>query len=89
MANSLEKYRDYEIEVQYLTDNNIYKDRGRLADFGQGWIELDKSGAETFLIPTTAIRLVKVLQPPPKVESRLLRPAARPDDEPEPLERRR
>lgn len=89
MANSLEKYRDYEIEVHYLTDNNIYKDRGRLVDFGEGWIELDKSGAETLLIPTTAIRIAKVLQPPPEVEGLLLRPAARPDDESEPIERRR
>jgi len=96
----LEKYRDFEVEVHYLSDNNMFKDRGRLADYGEGWIELDKSGAETFLIPTTAIRLVKVLHPPAQIENRLLRPAARPEsesayhppahlDEPEQIERRR
>lgn len=74
----LEKFRDYEVEVLYLTDNNVYKDRGRLHDFGDGWIELHKGGgvAEQFLIPTTAIRLLKILSPATeKIENRLLRPA--------------
>ncbi len=83
MAAFLEKYRHCEVEVIYLTDGTTYRDRGHLLDFDDGWIELDKGGAygELFLIPRTAIRLIKVISPPEKVETRLLRPSAPPESE--------
>jgi hypothetical protein len=78
MTKWIEKYRGFEVEVMYLTDNNMYKDRGRLVDFGDNWIELQKGphGGEVFLIPTTAIRLVKLVGAPARDVTRLLRPAA-------------
>src|SRR5437016_5932225 len=73
----LDKYRDYVVEVMYLTDNNMYRDKGQLTDIGDQWIELHKGGAagELFLIPVTAIRLVKVLGPAEPESCMLLRPA--------------
>ena len=78
MTNWIEKYRDYEVEVMYLTDNNMYKDRGRLTDFGDQWIELQKGphGGDLFLIPISAVRLLKVVAAPARDVTRLLRPAA-------------
>jgi hypothetical protein len=78
MSKWIEKYRNYEVEVMYLTDNNMYKDRGRLTDFGDQWIELQKGPhtGELFLIPITGIRLLKVVAPPARDVTRLLRPAA-------------
>jgi hypothetical protein len=74
MSAWLEKYRHCEVEVYYLTDTAGLRDKGRLVDFGDGWLELDKSG-DTFIIPTTAIRLTKILGGPPTDSSRLLRAA--------------
>jgi hypothetical protein len=74
----LDKYRECEVEVLYLTDNNVYRDRGRLADFDDRWIELRKTGNETFLIPITAVRLMKLLNPPETMENLLLRPVETP-----------
>jgi hypothetical protein len=74
MADWLEKYRDCEVEIVYLTDSS-FKDRGRLVDFGDGWVELLKQPVETFLVPTTGIRIIKVLGLPPDESGRLLRPA--------------
>jgi hypothetical protein len=72
MSSWLEKFRDCEVEVYYLTDTAGLRDKGRLVDFGDGWLELDKGG-DTFLVPTTAIRLTKVLSPPATDGNRLLR----------------
>jgi len=74
MESWLSKFYGSEVEVLYLTDNNVYKDRGRLADMGDGWIELHKPNGEVFLVPATAIRLLKVLGGPRSEETTLLRP---------------
>ena len=60
MTHLIEKYCGYEVEIMYLTDNNMYKDRGRITDFSDEWIEFQKGphGGEVFLIPSSAIRLV-------------------------------
>jgi hypothetical protein len=75
MSSYLDKYRDCEVEIHYLTDGSSLRDRGHLADFGDGWIELHKSGncGETFLIPTSAVRLIKLLDAPQDEGNRLLR----------------
>ena len=77
MSAWLEKYRGFEVEVHYLSDNTMYKDRGRLTDFGDGWLELQKGiqGMDVFLLPTTAVRIVKIVGPPTHGSTRLLRPA--------------
>ncbi len=75
MADWLERFRDSEVEIHYLTDNNAYKDRGHLADYGDGWLELFKQATgETFIIPTTSVRIMKVLAKTQPDENRLLRP---------------
>ena len=74
MASWLEKYREYEVEVFYLTDSG-FRDRGTITDFGDGWVELFKRGGsgETFLIPVSGIRMIRIVNPPTD-EERLLRP---------------
>ena len=79
MTEWLERYRDSEVEIHYLTDNNAYKDRGRLVDFGSGWLDLFKPAGdkgETFAIPVSSIRIMKVLSPgqPRSEDVHLLRP---------------
>lgn len=79
MAHWLEKYRDFEIEVFYLTDSG-FRDRGRLIDLGDNWIELYKNNNETLLIPVSSIRMAKVLVVPSHKQNRLLRPASPPSE---------
>ncbi len=77
MANWLEKYRGFEVEVHYQANSNAFKDRGRLSDFGDIWIELQKGGptvGELLVIPTSAIRLLKIVHPPDSQTNRLLQP---------------
>jgi hypothetical protein len=79
MSDWLERFRHCEVEILYLTDNSTFKDRGKLRDFDSQWIELETSGRrESFLIPISSIRLMKVLSPPDKVENLLLRPVDSP-----------
>lgn len=59
-----------------------YTDNGRLTYLDASWIELTKDNGERLLIPLTAVRLVKLMEPPkrnPDAEI-LLRPVdARPE----------
>jgi hypothetical protein len=80
MEHWLDRYRGCDVEIVYLTDT-VFKDRGHLSDFGDGWIELHRPTNDTFLVPTTAIRLVKVLGPPAEPASLLLRPSSPGGDE--------
>ena len=90
----LDRYRDVEVEIHYLTDNNAYKDRGKLVDFGEGWLELLKPNVgergETFAIPVSSVRIMKILTTPNPVpeDQRLLRPVDL-VEEPESVERKR
>jgi hypothetical protein len=88
MPGWLEKYREYEVEVFYLTDSG-FRDRGELVDFGDDWIELHKrtGNGETFLIPMTGIRMIRVVSPPTDDE-RLLRPVDQPPSRIEPHRRK-
>jgi hypothetical protein len=74
MSRWLEKYREYEVEVFYLTDSG-FRDRGTLVDFGDEWLELHKraGNGETFLIPITGVRMIRVVHAPTDDE-KLLRP---------------
>jgi hypothetical protein len=78
MSHWLEKYREYEVEVFYLTDSG-FRDRGTLTDFGDNWVELTRSGGqgETFLIPVSSIRMARLIRPPGD-SNKLLRPVETP-----------
>jgi len=76
LANWIDKYLRHEVEVLYLTDSATYRDRGQLTDAGDGWLEIAKPTGETFVVPTTAVRLIKIIAPPDPEATRLLRPAA-------------
>jgi hypothetical protein len=71
----IERYTNCEVEIIYLTDSNVYRDRGILSEFDGEWLVLIKPTHEEFLIPVTAVRIVKVLAPPKDQDSILLRPA--------------
>lgn len=75
MSHVLERYLDSEIEVLYA-DNQQFKDRGTLVAFDDSWLELSKPSGETFLIPTFAVRIVKLIKLPGTDHNTLLRPAA-------------
>ncbi len=77
MVCFLDKYRDAQVDVLYL---NSYMDSGRLVDCGDGWIELVKDTGETFLIPVTAIRLLKLTKASNRPGDVLLRPASKAPD---------
>jgi hypothetical protein len=64
------------VEVIYLSQSG-YKDKGVLVGAGDGWLELSRPDGELFLIPTTAVRLLKVVERANlTAEQTLLRPAA-------------
>lgn len=83
MTDWLEKYREYEIEIHYLTDNSMYSDRGHLTDFSSQWVEITKNRSrrneEILVIPHSAIRIIKILSAPERSAHTLLRPASSPD----------
>ena len=81
----LDRYTNFEVEVLYLTDSGQYRDKGKLAEFDGKWIVLEKPANELFLIPVSAVRIVKVLGASKEKESLLLRPA---EPEPEHLQKK-
>jgi hypothetical protein len=85
MTDWLEKYREYEIEIQYLTDNAMYSDRGFLTDFSSQWVEITKNRSkrnqEILVVPVYAIRIIKILSPPENQANHLLRPATPPTNQ--------
>jgi hypothetical protein len=56
--------------------NNSYTDQGAVTYLDNYWVELTKDNGERLLVPTTAIRLVKMMQPTrkPAESEMLLRP---------------
>ena len=68
----LAKYFGFEVDVFYKDAN---RDKGKLTDAGDGWIELTRTNHDTLLIPIGAIRLLKPVEPPDDESRRLLRPA--------------
>lgn len=71
----ISRYMDCEVEVIYLTDSNVYRDKGTLSECDGTFVVLQKPANEIFLIPLTAIRIIKVLSTPREPVSTLLRPA--------------
>lgn len=83
MTDWLERYREYEIEIHYLTDNSMYTDRGHFTDFSRRWVEItmnrSRRNEEILVVPHSAIRIFKILTAPERSAHTLLRPAAAPD----------
>ena len=71
----ISRYMDCEVEVIYLTDSNVYRDKGMLTECDGTFVSLQKPANELFLIPLSAIRIIKVLSSPKEPVSTLLRPA--------------
>ena len=70
----IERYTTCEVEVLYLTDSGQYRDKGTLTEFDGEWLALEKPTNELFLVPVSAIRIVKVLGGKKDPETVLLRP---------------
>jgi hypothetical protein len=65
-----------EVEIIYFNDST---DKGQLLDIGEGWIKLakapDRKGhSDIFLIPATAVRLIRLFDAPENSSNQLLRP---------------
>ncbi|MEP6757406.1 MAG: hypothetical protein ABJA67_18030 [Chthonomonadales bacterium] len=75
----LRKLLGQEIEVHYL--NQGFKDKGHLTQIDDNWIEIYTGTGEHLLIPSCAVRLVKVLAKKDAPENKLLRPAKKADDD--------
>jgi len=80
MAHLLDQYVGWEVQVRYLLDGSGYVDQGQLVAHSDGWIEIVKKAGERLLIPSTAIRIVKLIVAPDTDSMRLLRPADRSDE---------
>lgn len=78
----IDRYTNTEVEVYYLTDSAQFRDKGTIVECDGTWLTLYKPGGEVFLIPRSAVRLIKLLNPPKDKETLLLRPA-QPDNEEE------
>lgn len=72
----LKHYLHARVNVYY--DNNAYSDQGILTYRDNFWVELTKDSGERLLIPTSAIRIVKLIEPARQdpEAAHLLRPAA-------------
>lgn len=60
-SNWLDAFRGQHITVLTLAGNEEKTDTGTLLRVADGWIQLVKDNGEMILIPSTAIRMVKLL----------------------------
>ena len=74
----LQEFVGNEIDVYYITQG--FKDRGQLKWISDFWLEIRNSADEIMLIPTNAVRLIKVVSRPVTPSSNLLRPARNPSE---------
>ncbi len=58
----LQQYLNARVMVYYNSQSS-YTDSGRVTYLDTSWLELTKENGERLLIPTTAVRLVKMLEP--------------------------
>ena len=67
--------------VIHYTQQSGYTDAGVVAFLNSHWIELVKEKGERLLIPTTAVRIIRMQEPAhdQKEALTLLRPSAHPD----------
>jgi len=73
-----ESYLGWTVEVHYLNYSTVLYDKAVLTAVEPGWITLTRYPGqpreEHLLIPLTAIRLLKPVEPPDSETHRLLRP---------------
>ena len=77
--NWIETFVGAEVELHYFSQN--FKDRGELAHVDENWIEMYTALGEHLLIPTTAVRIIKLIGKKNTPEKTLLRPAKKDTDE--------
>ena len=58
----LQQYLNARVMVYYNSQSS-YTDSGRVTYLDPSWMEVTKENGERLLIPTTAVRLVKMLDP--------------------------
>ncbi len=58
----LEQYLNARVMVYYNSQSS-YTDSGRVTYLDPSWLELTKENGERLLIPTAAVRIVKMLDP--------------------------
>lgn len=61
------------VTIHYLT---TYSDTGTLSYLDSYWVELIKANGERLLIPTNAIRVIKLQEAVNKEQNTLLRPSS-------------
>lgn len=73
--NRLQQYLDARIMVYYNSQSS-YTDTGRVTYLDTHWLELTKDNGERLLMPTAAVRILKMLEPIRQSDdaSMLLRP---------------
>lgn len=78
---ALSRYLGARVTIHYNQQSGV-SDTGKVLYIDHHWVELSK-GDDRLLIPTTAIRIVKLLEPGHMEEQStfLLRPAGEPNDE--------
>ena len=75
----LGKFLGQEVEIHYM--NQGFKDKGHLSQINDNWIEIYTAMGENLLIPSCAVRLIKVITKKDAPENKLLRPAKKADDD--------
>ena len=75
----IETFVGVEVELHYSSQN--FKDRGELVHVDENWIEMYTALGEHLLIPTTAIRIIKLIGKKNTPEKTLLRPAKKNADD--------
>lgn len=62
MANTwLDSFKGQHITVITTVGSEERTDTGKLLEMGEGWMQVQKDNGDMILIPSTAIRLVKLL----------------------------
>ena len=70
--NWLEDLIGQEVELFYLSQG--FKDRGVVQRIGDFWVEIQNATGEILVVPSSAVRLIKVISKKHAPESNLLRP---------------
>jgi hypothetical protein len=75
----LQHYLNARVMV-YYTSQSSYTDTGRITYLDPHWLELTKENGERLLMPTVAVRILKLLEPiaPTDDSGTLLRPLGTP-----------
>jgi hypothetical protein len=64
----MEQFKGQHVAVLTTSYNEERSDAGTLVNMGDGWLQLVKDNGEMILIPSTAIRIVKLLEMTKRVE---------------------